>query len=383
MSTQPLKLAFFGTPDFALPTLERLIAGPHEVVLVVSQPDRPRGRGRRRTETPVAALARRAGLPLLLPEQVGCKAESAGGDAPHPAGAGDQAGFATPQSELSELWTGPKAPDLGVVVAFGRFLPRQVRSHPKLGYCINAHASLLPRHRGAAPVAHALLAGDTQTGISVMRVEREMDAGPVALVRRIDIEAHEDAGDLSARLAVLAADAVAETVDKIAAEGVRWQAQDHAQATFAPKLAPGDARLDFSQDAEHLALRVRALSPRPGAFTTHQGTRLRVLSATARAEMRPKQVRPGEIECTGQHLRIACGKGWLVPLRLQRAGGKALDTAAFLRGHALHSGLRLGTDGQVGEGGAKRGAGGDGGNDGGAGDTRDGQGSDSDVGGGP
>lgn len=343
MNTQRLRLAFFGTPDFALPTLERLIAGPHEVVLVVSQPDRPRGRGRRSTETPVAALARRAGLPLLLPEQVGCKAESAVD--------------AAPEGALSELWTGEAAPDLGVVVAFGRFLPRHVRNHPKLGYCINAHASLLPRHRGAAPVAHALLAGDTQTGISVMRVEREMDAGPVAGVRRIDIEAKQDAGDLAARLAALAADAVAEVVDQIAAEGVRWQEQDHAGATFAPKLTPADARLDFHQSAQHLARRVRALSPRPGAFTTLQGTRLRVLSATAHADERPAHVQPGEIECAGHNLRIACGKGWLVPLRLQRAGGKALDTAAFLRGHALQSGLRLGAEAHPGGDDAKRGAG--------------------------
>ncbi len=333
MSTQRLRLAFFGTPDFALPTLERLIAGPHEVALVVSQPDRPRGRGLRSTKTPVAALALRCGLPLLLPEQVGCKTEGGAGDAAPQSEAG----------ELSELWTGAP-PDLGVVVAFGCFLPKRVRHHPTLGYCINAHASLLPKHRGAAPVAHALLAGDAQTGISVMRVEREMDAGPVALARRIEIEANEDAGALTARLAALAADAVAEAVDNIAAGCVRWREQDHAGATFAPKLTPGDARLDFTQSAEHLARRVRALSPRPGAFTTLQGARLRVLAATALAEERPAHIQPGEIECAGCNLRIACGEGWLAPLRLQRAGGKALDTAAFLRGHALQSGLRLGVE---------------------------------------
>lgn len=238
-----------------MPTLERLLTGPHPVVAVVAQPDRPRGRGRRPAPSPVAAVARRAGVPLLQPEQVA-------------------------EPEVTAR-LGAFAPDLGVVVAFGQFLPRRVRELPALGFLINAHASLLPRQRGAAPVAHAILAGDAETGVSVMRVEREMDAGPVALVRRTPIGADETAGELTARLARLAADAIQEAVEQAAAGRLRWTPQDPAAATFAPKLGPEDGRLDWSEPAAALARRVRALAPRPGAWTEWQGERLRVLAATS------------------------------------------------------------------------------------------------------
>jgi methionyl-tRNA formyltransferase len=286
---------------------------------VVSQPDRPRGRGRQPGPSPVSERALRAAIPLLRPERVG-------------------------DAEV-ERGLRAFAPDLGVVVAFGQFLPRRIRELPRLGYLVNGHASLLPRWRGAAPIARAILAGDTRTGISVMRVEREMDAGPVALRAETEIGEDEDAGSLEARLAILCADAVARAVDAIAEGPVAWAAQDPALATLAPKLEPGEARLDWREPAERLARRVRALGPEPGAWTTLGAERLRILAA--RADPGPVGDAPGTVRrrsepADGSILRVATGDGWLVPTRVQRAGGRPMDVAAFLRGHDVADGARLG-----------------------------------------
>ncbi len=287
----------------------------------MSQPDRPRGRGRHAGPSPVSAVALRAGVALLRPERVGDPEV---------------------ERELRAL-----APDLGVVVAFGQFLPRRIRELPRLGYLVNGHASLLPRWRGAAPIARAILAGDARTGISVMRVEREMDTGPVALRAETEIGEGEDAGSLEARLAQLCAEAVSRAVDAIAEGRVTWTEQDPAAATFAPKLEPGEARLDWREPAPALARRVRAFAPSPGAWTTLLGERLRILAA--RAEPGPVGGAPGTVRRPEpadlqqrSTLRIATGAGWLVPTRVQRAGGRAMDVAAFLRGHDLPDGATLG-----------------------------------------
>jgi methionyl-tRNA formyltransferase len=288
------------------------------VAVVVSQPDRPRGRGRRQGPSPVAALALREGLPLLQPERVG-----------------------GPEVEAALR---AHAPDLGVVVAFGQFLPRRIRELPRLGYLINGHASLLPRWRGAAPIARAILAGDERTGISVMRVEREMDAGAVALRAELAIREDEDAGSLTARLAALAASAVASVLDAIDAGTASWAPQDPAGVTLAPKLEPGEARLDWREPAAALTRRVRAFAPTPGAWSELAGERLRILAA--RAEPGPAADPPGTVRVAAGSerrfpLRIATGDGWLAPTRVQRAGGRAMDVDAFLRGAALADGTRL------------------------------------------
>jgi len=296
-----------------VPTLERLLAGPHRVAGVVSQPDRPRGRGRKLSPSPVAERALAAGVPLLRPERVGDAAVVAA---------------------LREL-----APDLGVVVAFGQFLPKTIRELPRLGYGINAHASLLPRHRGAAPIAHAILAGDTETGISVMRVEREMDAGAVCLVKRTPIGADDTTGGLEQRLAALAADAIAEALDAIASGAARFSPQDAARASFAPKLGPEDALLDPLLPAAELARRVRALAPRPGAVLQLGAEKLRILSA--HAERGPADRAAGCVARASGALRVATGDGWLVLDRLQRPGGRVLPVAEFLRGFDVPDGARL------------------------------------------
>jgi methionyl-tRNA formyltransferase len=309
-------VVFFGTPAFAVPTLDRILAGPHHVVAVVSQPDRPRGRGRKVSPSPVAERATRANVPLLRPDQV-----------------------AAPEIEAALR---EAAPDVGVVVAFGQFLPKRLRELPARGYLMNAHASLLPRLRGAAPIARAILAGESETGISVMRVDREMDAGPVALVRRTAIDADEDAGRLEARLATIAAEAIEEALGLAASSQLVWTPQDATQATFAPKLEREEARLDFRDAAATLVRRVRAFAPRPGAFTALDGELLRILSASAVAE--PTGCTPGtlRVDPAASALRIATGDGWLVPRDLQRAGGRVLDVVEFLRGARLSDGIVLG-----------------------------------------
>jgi methionyl-tRNA formyltransferase len=310
-----VRIAFFGTPEFAVPTLARLLESDHEIACVVSQPDRPRGRGRRTHPSPVSALALEARVPLLRPERV---AEA---------------------SALDALRA--HAPELGVVVAFGQFLPKPVRELPSRGYLINAHASLLPRYRGAAPIARALLDGETRTGISVMRVEREMDAGPVALVRSVEIGPDESCGELTARLAQVAADAIADALEEIAAERVRWTEQDPARATLAPKITRADALLHFSEPAAALCNRVRAMSPEPGARTRWNGEPLLVLAASALPG--PVDRAPGVVSATpGGPLRIATGDGWLLPRTLQRPGGRPLDVEAFLRGRPIPDGAVLG-----------------------------------------
>jgi methionyl-tRNA formyltransferase len=284
-------------------------------VLVISQPDRPRGRGRSRTPSPVAAYALEAGLPLLRPEAVGA---------------------ADVVAAIRE-----RGVDLGVVVAFGQFLTRKVRECPTRGYLINGHASLLPRHRGAAPIPRAILAGDRVTGVSVMRVEREMDAGPVALQREIPNGPEEDAGSLSERIAALTAEALADVVARIAEDRVTWTPQDDALATSAPKLERGEFEIDWSESAERIALRVRAFAPTPGAFTRISGEPLRILAARAAPDGNASA--PGTVNRpTPSELRVATGSGWLIPTRLQRSGGKALETADFLRGRSIPDGTTLG-----------------------------------------
>jgi methionyl-tRNA formyltransferase len=291
-------------------------------VVAVSQPDRPRGRGRRVEPSPVAALAESRAIPLLRPERVGAPEVVAALRA--------------------------SAPDLGVVVAFGQFLPRAVRELPRLGYLINGHASLLPRWRGAAPIARAILAGDARTGICVMRVEREMDAGPVALRAEVEIGPDEDAGSLSLRLSQLCADAVARAVDAIAEGRIDWTEQDHAAATLAPKLDAAEARLDWREPAEALARRVRAFAPSPGAWTECAAERLRILAAQAEpghCSDLPGTLRRASPRADAQRRsipRIATGSGWLVPTRVQRAGGRPMDVDAFLRGNLLPDGTLLG-----------------------------------------
>lgn len=286
---------------------------------MVSQPDRPRGRGRKLSPSPVAARAIDAGWPLLRPERVA-----------------DEACV----SALRET-----APDVGVVVAFGQFITKQVRELPGRGYMINAHASLLPRYRGASPIAQSILHGDAETGISVMRVDKEMDAGPVANVKRTRIDPMENADELGRRLSVLAGEALLETLDAIEDDRVVWTEQDHALATHAPKLDKQDGWIDWRRPAAELVHHVHGHAPRPGAFgelvSAGESRTLRVLRARAvdAPDDAPPEAEPGAVHRPAGPdapvLVVATGRGWLAPLEVQRAGGKAMAIDAFLRGQPL------------------------------------------------
>jgi methionyl-tRNA formyltransferase len=275
------------------------------VVGVVSQPDRPRGRGRKTEPTPVRAAAERLGLPLLQPEKVGDP------------GALD--------------WMRALSPDLGVVVAFGQFIPRSVRELPARGM-INAHASLLPRWRGAAPVEHAILAGDTRTGVTILRVAREMDAGEVCLARETPIGPGETAGELSSRLAGLAAEALALAVERIADGTARFEPQPSVGVTLAPKLARDFGRLEWSRPAAEGARRIRAATPRPGADVRlrRSGATLRILSAAVAGKL--PEARPGAVLARDGRLLVRAVDAWIDVRRLQLPGRRPITAAEFLRG---------------------------------------------------
>jgi methionyl-tRNA formyltransferase len=310
-----LRLLFLGTPEFAVPSL-RALRARHAVVGVVSQPDRPRGRGRRLEPTPVKRAAAELGIECLQPERIG--------------------------DPEALQWIAARTPDLGVVVAFGQFIPRQARELPRLGM-INAHASLLPRWRGAAPVEWAIAARDARTGISVMRVAREMDAGDVCLRREIAIGPDETAGELGVRLSRLAAEALVEAVDAIAAGTARFEPQPAAGVTLAPKLERGFGQIDWSQPLEQVYARVRAATPRPGVdvVLARAGRTLRVVhSARWPGGCAP---RSGAVAADGGHLRVSAADGWLELLRVQPAGRAPVDAAEFLRGARLPPDEHVGT----------------------------------------
>ncbi len=309
-----MRLVFFGTPEFAVPTLERLLAGPHSVELVISQPDRRRGRGRKTSPSPVSEVALREEIPLLRPESVNSE-------------------------EVLEAFRASEA-DLGVVVAFGQFIGKPLREGTRLGYLINGHGSILPEYRGAAPIQRAILDGKTETGISVMRLEREMDAGDSALILCTPISSEENTAELSERLAVLCADAIEQSLEQIQKNEVVWTAQDPAQVTYAEKILKEDGELHWEESAHTLSCRIRATAPKPGAVTLLDGEPLRILKA--HVDDTPCDLPPGTVQLhDDEPLRIATGQGWIVPDTLQRAGGKALEREAFLRGHPIAQGTVL------------------------------------------
>jgi methionyl-tRNA formyltransferase len=305
-----------GTPAFACPTLEALLARPDPVVGVVCQPDRPRGRGLTTAAPEVKRVAERHGVPVLQPERL------------------RDAGF---QEALERL-----APELIVVAAYGKILPRPVLDLPPHG-CVNVHASLLPRHRGAAPIAWAILAGDDTTGVSIMMMNEQMDAGDVLLQRTTAIAPDDTAGTLGERLARLGADAIGEAIDGLHAGRLRPRPQPSAGVTFAPRIEVEQARLDWRRPAAELAREVRALAPAPSAFTTLGGKRLQVhraevVTTTATAT-------PGTILALGSDgITVATGAGALRLLEVQLEGRRRLPAGQFVAGARLATGACLGAD---------------------------------------
>ena len=308
-----MRLAFLGTPAFALPALGALAAAGHEIAAVYCQKPRPAGRGQQPRPCPVHRAALAAGYPVRTPERLRGNADEA--------------------AQFASLGL-----DVAVVVAYGLLLPPAFLASPREG-CLNIHASLLPRWRGAAPIQAAILAGDAETGVSIMRMDEGLDTGPVLAEARVAIDETTTAAALHDRLAVLGAGLVVDVL----AHPRPARPQPAEGALYAPKLTRADGRIDWTRPAAEIARRIRALNPWPGTFTEAGGQTLKLLAA-APAAAPPAGTgsgAPGEVlDDAGL---IACGEGALRLERLQRPGRAALAAAEFLRGHPLRRGMRLGT----------------------------------------
>ena len=313
--TKPLRIVFMGSPRIALGVLEALIAAGHEIACVYSQPPRPAGRGQKLTPTPVHAFAKAHGLEVRTPKSLK-KVEA--------------------QAEFAEL-----NPDAAVVVAYGLILPQPILDAPRLG-CLNMHASILPRWRGAAPVQRAIMAGDTETGVDAMIMEAGLDTGPVLASVRTPITREDTAGTLHDRLACLAADLAPRALSGLADGSLQPVAQIEDGMTYAAKITADDQRIDWSKPAAEVDCRIRGLAPAPGAWCEAdlgQGpVRLKLLFSELTNLWKP--LPPGTL--LDDQLAVACGDGRAVRLlKLQKPGGKSLDARDFLSGTPLAAGTLL------------------------------------------
>jgi len=315
MSAQA-RIVFAGTPEFAAVNLRAVIDAGFDVIAVFTQPDRPAGRGRKLLASPVKALAESHGIPVLQPETLhhedACQA-------------------------LADL-----APDLMVVVAYGLILPQRVLDTPGFG-CINVHASLLPRWRGAAPIQHAILAGDAESGISIMQMDAGLDTGPVIAEDGLALGGGETGGSLHDRLAEMGGCLLVDSLPLILAGEVKPVAQDNTLATYAGKIDKGMARIDWSWAAIDIDRQIRAFNPWPVAFTHvgDSGNRLRVWKASP---IEGGQGRPGEVlEVTSEAILVAAGQGGLQLLEVQAPGGKRLSVRDYLNAHMVKPGEILGS----------------------------------------
>ena len=302
-----MRVVFMGTPDFSVPALEALVEAGHEIVCVYTQPPRPAGRGKKDRPTPVHARAEELGLPVRHPASL--KSAEA------------QQAFAALQA------------DVGVVVAYGLILPQPVLDAPRHG-CLNIHASLLPRWRGAAPIHRAVMAGDAETGVCIMQMEAGLDTGPVLLRAATPIGPQETTGELHDRLAQMGARLIVEALDRL--PELDAVPQPGEGVTYADKIDKAEARIDWARPAEEVDRKIRGLSPFPGAWSEIGGERVKFLGS----EPAPGQGEPGEV--LDDRLTIACGAGAIRPTRLQRAGRGPQDTEAFLRGMPVPRGERIG-----------------------------------------
>ena len=302
-----MKIIFMGTPDFAVPSLDMLVASGHEVIAVYTQPPRRAGRGKTLTPSPVQARAEALGIDVMAPATLR-------------------------DTDAQARFSGLQA-DVAVVAAYGLILPQAVLDAPRLG-CINVHASLLPRWRGAAPIQRAILAGDAMTGVTIMQMEAGLDTGPMLATVHTEIE-NKTAGLLTAELAELGAELLVQVLSE--PEAYAPQRQPDNGVTYAAKIDKSEARLDFMISAPQIERQIRAFAPSPGAFFELDGERFRVLAAQAEQS---DSARPGEV--IDDRLGIQCNPGVIRPLLIQRAGKAAMTPAELLRGLKIPAGTQLG-----------------------------------------
>ena len=313
-----LSLVFMGSPDFALPVLEGLIKAGHEISAVYTAPPKPADRGQKEKPSTVHAFARDQGLKVMTPSSLKGGSEQAAFEALFQSGAADAA-------------------DAAVVAAYGLLLPKALLDAPRLG-CLNVHPSLLPRWRGAAPIQRAILAGDGETGVSIMQMDEGLDTGPVLLTGNVPITGETTAATLHDTLAELGARLMVEALEGLRAGTLTPKPQPEEGVTYAAKLDRDEGRIDWRKTAEELERQVRALNPWPGVWFDHGGGRIKVLEAET-ADGAGESGPPGTL--VGDGLGVACGSGVLRLLSVQRAGKSPQDWAAFLRGFPLPPGTQL------------------------------------------
>lgn len=306
-----MRIVFMGTPDFAVPTLLELIGQGHDIIAVYTQPPRPAGRGLDLIPSPVEREARRFGIPVFSPKSL--------------KGADEQAAFAELGAEVA------------VVVAYGLILPPAVLAAPLYG-CLNLHGSLLPRWRGAAPIQRAIMAGDATTGIMVMQMDKGLDTGPVAMTETVAIGPDETAGELAGRLARLGADLMARAVAALSRGLLATTPQPEDGVTYAAKIDKAEAKIDWTRPATEIHNIIRGLTPAPGAWCEMPGPRGAERVKILRAAPADGAGEPGTV--LDDALTVACGTGALRLLELQRAGGRPLAAADFVKGFAVPPGTR-------------------------------------------
>lgn len=314
-----MNIVFMGTPEFAVPTLKKLVQSPHKILAVVTQPDRPSGRGRELQAPPVKQFAVASGLDVLQPEK------------------------ASAPENLEALRR--LGPDLIVVVAFGQILSEDLLAIPK-HFCMNLHSSILPKYRGAAPINWAIINGEKETGVTTMRIEKELDKGDILLIERIPIRETDDASSLHDTLAEVGASLVLKTIAKLEENSLTFIPQDDSQSTYASKLKKQDGLIIWEQEAETIHNRIRGLEPWPGAYTFYKNARLRV----CKAEKAPAAERdqPGCVARVSDHgIEVGTGQGRLVITVLQPEGKKRMAAKCYLRGYGIEVGDRLGNDSPV------------------------------------
>ncbi len=313
MVKRPLRIIFMGTPDFAAATLQALIDGPDEVVAVVTQPDRAKGRGKKLTPPPTKVLAEAAGIPVLQPTKIKTEAF--------------HNGLLTYQ------------PDLIVVTAYGRILPKSLLELPPLG-CINVHGSLLPKYRGAAPIQWAVINGEKETGITIIQMNEGMDTGDILLKAKINTAPDETAGSLFDKLAVLGSATLLTAIKGLQEGTIIPVAQDHDLATVAPMLKKDDGLIDWHKDAKEIERLIRGLDPWPSAFCFLDGTRLRLFRPEVLHQ--DSEMQPGTVlQADKRGILVACGHNTLLTREIQPEGKKRMNVDSFLCGHPIVPGTRL------------------------------------------
>jgi methionyl-tRNA formyltransferase len=309
-----LKILFLGTAEFACPSLEALLQSPHELIAVITQPDRPRGRGQKWIPSPVKSIALKAGLPIYQPEKI------------------RDPTFLTILESCK--------PDLMVVVAYGQILPASVLSIPPRG-CINVHGSLLPQYRGAAPIVRAILGGETRTGVTTMFMDPGMDTGPTLLTEETEIGEEDTAGTLHDSLSRIGAALLLRTLEGLEKNSLFPQPQDHSKATYAAKIEKEEALIKWNTPVRQIFNLIRAFDPWPGAFTTWGGRTLKLFRPLYREKETKEQ--PGTIvQAIPEGLCIAASEGTLTVREIQLESRPRMKVAEFLRGNPLQSGVRLG-----------------------------------------